>query len=160
MVNGRRGAKAMKRNQYLIAVFDDWDALGSVLADLGAEKMGRSCALLHTRKDEPPILTASWLVQDMTELHFAARIKRVRCTAGTLAAELAARSAGGAHDVADALRGWVSSEQASELQRHIENERLVLWLQPSTPEDFETVCARLVQASPHLVGLCDVDLNP
>jgi hypothetical protein len=37
--------------------------------------------------------------------------------------------------------------------------RVVLWLPPATPEDFETLCARLVQASPHVVGLCTIDLG-
>jgi hypothetical protein len=95
----------------------------------------------------------------MTELHFAASRSRVRCTAGRFAAQLAVRSAGGARDLAHALRGWISPEQAKELQWHVESGRLVLWLQPSTPEDFETVCARMVEASPHLVELSDARFN-
>jgi hypothetical protein len=150
----------MKRNQFVIAVFDDWGTLESALASLGTERIGRSGALLYTRDDQPPMPVASWLVQDITELHFAARVERVRCTTGKLAAELATRSAAGARDLARALRGWVSSDQAKELQWHIESGRLVLWLQPSTLEDVETVCAQMVRASQHLVGLCDVDLNP
>ena len=63
------------------------------------------------------------------------------------------RSAAGASDLAHALRGWVSPEQAKELQSHVERGRLMLWLQPSRPEDFETVCAQMVQTSPHLVEL-------
>jgi hypothetical protein len=149
----------MKRNQFVIAVFDDWGSLESALAKLGTERIGRSGALLYTRNDEP-MPAASPLVQDTTELHFAACVERVRCTTGKLAAELAARSAGGARDLARALRGWVSPGQAKELQWHIESGRLVLWLQPPTPEDVETVCAQMVRASRHLVGLCDVDLNP
>ena len=148
----------MKGSQFVIAVFDDWDAVEGLLANLGSDKIGRFGALLHTRNDEPAMLAVSWLVQDMTELHFAASRSRVRCTTGRLAAQLATRSAGGAHDLAHALRGWVSPEQAKELQWHIESGRLVLWLQPSTPEDFGTVCAQMVQASPHLVELCDVKL--
>lgn len=148
----------MKRHQSVVAVFDDWDALEGALADLDAERIGHAGAVLHTRKGEPSISAAAWLVQEMTELRFAA-CDRVRCTSGKLAAQLATRSAQGAHNVADALRGRVSSEQARALQWHIERGRLVLWLQPSTQEEFETMCARLVQASPHLVGLCDVDVN-
>ena len=150
----------MKRSHFVIAVFDDWAALESLLANLGSDKIGPFGALLHTREDGPTVLATSWLLQDMTELHFAASRTRVRCTTGTLAAQLATRSVAGAHDLAHALRAWVSPEQAKELQWHIESGRLVLWLQPSTPEDFETVCAQMVQASPHLVELCDVGLNP
>ena len=147
----------MKRSQFVIAVFDDWDALEGVLARLGSERIGRSSALLHTRGDEPPVLAVAWLAQDTTELHFSASSKRARCTAGGLAAQLATRSSEGADNLARALRGWLSSEQARELEWHIESGRLVLWLQPSTPEEFETVCAQMVQASPHLVELCDLD---
>ncbi len=150
----------MKRSQFVIAVFDNWNAVESLLANVGSDKIGRFGALLHTRADEPSALADSWLMQDMTELHFAGSRRRVRCTAGRLAAQLATRSAGGAHNLAHALRGWVSPEQAKELEWHIESGRLVLWLQPSRPEDFETVCAQMVQASPHLVELCDAGLNP
>jgi hypothetical protein len=145
----------MKPSQFVIAVFDDWDAVEGLLASLSSDKIGRLGALLHTRTDEPSMQAVSWLVQDMTELHFAASRSRVRCTGGRLAAHLAMRSAGGARDLAHALRGWVSAEQARELQWHVESGRLVLWLQPSRPEDFETVCAQMVQASPHLVELSD-----
>lgn len=149
----------MKRSQFVIAVFDDWDALERVLANLGAERIGRSSALLHTREDAPPTLTLSWLAEDTTELHFAPLCKRARCTAGGLAAQLATRSSQGTENLARALRGWMSFEQARELQWHVERGRLVLWLHPSSPEEFETVCAQMVQASPHLVELCDLDLD-
>jgi hypothetical protein len=95
----------------------------------------------------------------MTELHYTASRSSVRCTAGRLAEQLAVRSAGGARDLAHALRGWVSAEQAKELQWHVESGRLVLWLQVSRPEDFETVCAQMVQASPHLVELSDAQFD-
>jgi hypothetical protein len=115
----------MKPSQFVIAVFDDWNAVEGLLASLGSDKIGRSGALLHTRPDEPPMQAVSWLVQEMTELHFAASRSRVRCTAGRFAAQLAMRSAGGARDLAHALRGWVSAEQANELQWHVESGRLV-----------------------------------
>jgi hypothetical protein len=149
----------MKPSQFVIAVFDDWNAVEGLLASLGSDKIGHFGALLHTGADEPPTQAVSWLVQDMTELHFAASRSRVRCTAGRLAAQLAVRSAGGARDLAHALRGWVSAGQAKELQWHVESGRLMLWLQPSTPEDFETVCAQMVRASPHLVELSDAQFN-
>ena len=148
------------KNRFLIAVFDEWEALRSVLADLGTERIGGAGALLHMRKDEPPTLTASWLVQNMAELRFAALREGVRCTAGRLADALAKRSAGGVHDLASALRGWMSSEQAREVQWHVEKGRIVLWLEPLTSDDVDTACARLVHASPHLVELCNIDLNP
>ena len=150
----------MAQDRSLIAVFDEWEAVGRVLADLGPEKIGRAGALLHIRKDEPPTLTASWLVQDMAELRFAGFRESMRCTAGRLAEALAKRSAVGVDDLAGALRGWMSSEQAREVQWHVEKGRIVLWLEPPTSEDVDTACARLVQASPHLVELCNVDYNP
>jgi hypothetical protein len=149
----------MKPSQFVIAVFDDWDAVKKLLASLESDKVGRFGALLHTRADEPPMPAVSWLVQDMTELHFAPSCSRVRCTAGGFAAQLAARSGGGARDLAHALRGWVSADQARELQWHLQSGRLVLWLQPSRREDFETVCAQMVQASPHLVELSGTEFN-
>jgi hypothetical protein len=84
----------------------------------------------------------------------------MRCTAGRLAEALAKRAAGGVDDLAGALRGWMSSEQAREVQWHVEKGRILLWLEPPTAEDVDTACARLVQASPHLVELCNVDYNP
>jgi hypothetical protein len=149
----------MKPSRFVIAVFDDWNAVEGLLASLGIDKIAGFGALLHARTDEPPVQAVSWLVQDMTELQFAASRSRIRCTTGRFAAQLAMRSAGGALDLAHALRGWVSAEQARELQWHVESGRLVLWLEPSRPEDFETVCARMVQASPHLVELSDAPFD-
>jgi hypothetical protein len=148
----------MHRSQFLFAVFDDRDSLARVLGELGAEVAERATVLLHESRDEPSGEPAS-VLQRMTEVHFAASLQRVRCTTGGLARALAARSAGGAHSLAEALHGWLTPEQARELERHVANGRLVLWLSPVTPEDFETLCARLVQASPHLVGLCTIDLG-
>jgi hypothetical protein len=150
----------MHRNQCLIAVFDDWDALTRVLGELGGKEWDHTAAVLHKRRDEPAGETASWLLQDTTELRFAASVEHVHCTTGNLARELAARSAGGAHSLAEALRGWLTSEQARELEWHIERGRLVLWLRPAASEDFGAVSARLIKASPHLVGLCTIELNP
>ena len=95
----------------------------------------------------------------MTEVHFAASLRCVHCTTGGLASALAARAASGAGSLAAALRGWLTPEQARELERHVASGRLLLWLPPATPDDFETLCARLVQASPHLVALCTIDLG-
>lgn len=150
----------MKRSQFVIAVFDDWEALESVLVNLGTKRIGRSSALLHTRDDPPHLPAVSWLVRDMTELRLAPSRQRARCTTGRPAARLATRLLEGAHSLARALRGWVSSEQARELEWHVASGRLVLWLQLSTAEEFETVCAQMVQASPHLVELCDLELDP
>ena len=149
----------MQRSQFLIAVFDDWDALARVLDNLAGKDTDRAAALLHKRRDGPSGDRPS-LLRDMTELRFAASLECVRCTRGKLADELAARSSAGAVSLAEALGSWLTHEQARELERHVANGRLVLWLRPATQDDFETVCARLVQASPHLVGLCTIDLGP
>jgi hypothetical protein len=143
----------MDRSRFLIAVFDDWDALGRVLSELEAETTDRAAALLHERKDAPADGTAVSLVRHTTELHFSASMQRVHCTTGGLAKALAGRLADGAHSLADALRAWLTGEQARELEHHVASGRLVLWVRPVTPADFETVCARLVQATPHLVAL-------
>jgi hypothetical protein len=80
----------------------------------------------------------------------------LRCTAGTLAHALAAQSARGARRLAGALKEWVSGEHADALQRHIEQGRLVFWFELAQTEDLELVCGRLVQTSPHVVGMCNL----
>lgn len=148
----------MQRNQFLIAVFDDWDALARVLGEIGGGTTDRAVALLHKRRDGPPGDRPS-LLQDMIDLHFAASMESVRCTSGKLGAELVARAEAGASSLAEALGTWLTSEQARNVERHVACGRLVLWLRPATAEDFDTLCGRLVQASPHLVGLCTIDLG-
>jgi hypothetical protein len=148
----------MQRNQFLIAVFDDRDSLARVLGELGAEAAGRAAVLLHESADEPSGETVTDHLQRMTEVHFTSSLRCVRCTAGGLANALAARAAGGASSLAEALHGWLTPEQARDFERHVASGRLLLWLPPTSPEDFETMCARLVQASPHLVALCTIDL--
>src|SRR5262245_32011387 len=119
----------MRQIQLLVAVFDEWDTVKNVLADLGTERIGRYGAVLHRRTDEPSTLTPSWLLHNMAELRFATRRERVRCTAGRLAEELVRRSGGGVRDLASTLRGWMSTEQAREVQWHIAKGRIILWLE-------------------------------
>jgi hypothetical protein len=139
-----------------IAVFDDWDTLQTVLEDIAVREPGRSGTVLHAREDNLPPAVSSVLPKAMTELRFARSTLRIRCTGGEIADELAARLARGARSLADALNGWLSPDQAWQLQSHIEKGRLVLWLQLPRSEEFGVVCGRLVQASPHMVGLCTV----
>jgi hypothetical protein len=40
--------------QFVVAVFDDWDALHAVLVDLEADATMHAGAVLHARKDIPP----------------------------------------------------------------------------------------------------------
>jgi len=76
-------------------------------------------------------------------------------TAGGLAHELAARCARGVHRLAGALSPWVGREHADELQRHIEKGKLVLRFELAQPQDLGAVCGRLIQTSPHVVGMCN-----
>jgi hypothetical protein len=149
----------MQRSQFLIAVFDDRDSLARLLGELGGEVAGRAAVLLHENIEKASGEAGPGVLRQMIEVRFAASVRAVRCTAGELADAIAARAAGGAHSLAEALRGWLTPEQARELERHVASGRLLLWLPPATPEDFETLCARLVQASPHLVALCTIDLG-
>jgi hypothetical protein len=41
--------------QFVVAVFDDWDALHAVLAGLKSDITLRSGAVLHARNDAPPV---------------------------------------------------------------------------------------------------------
>jgi hypothetical protein len=145
--------------QFVIAVFDDWDALQGVLEDVSAREFDRFGTLLHAREDNPPLAVRSGLLKEITELQFAASKQRIYCTRGEVAEKLAARLAHGARSLADAFHSWLSTDQAWQLQSHIEKGRLVLWLQLPTSEDFGAVCGRLVQASPHMVGLCNIDFK-
>ena len=142
--------------QFVIAVFDDWNALQAVLKDMSVREFDRFGTLLHAREDDPPPAVRSRLLKEMTQLQFVASKQRICCTKGDVAEELATRLARGARSLADALHSWLSSDQAWQLQNHIEKGHLVLWLQLPTSEEFGAVCGRLVQASPHMVGLCNI----
>ena len=50
----------------------------------------------------------------------------------------------------------MSRDHADELQRHIEKGRLVLWFELAKAQDLGVVCGRLIQTSPHVVGLCNI----
>jgi hypothetical protein len=62
----------------------------------------------------------------------------------------------GAVSLANALRVWLSSEQARELASHVDKGHVVLWLELRTSEEFGDLCGRLVQASLHLIELCNI----
>jgi hypothetical protein len=140
--------------QFVVAVFDDWDALHAVLVGLESDATFHSGAVLYAREDVPPAASSLSLLKDMAHLHFSRQ--DVACTVGKLAKALSARLAGGARSLTEALHGWFSPLQAGELQDHIGKGRLVLCLELRTPEDFSEVCGRLVQTSPHMVGLCNI----
>jgi hypothetical protein len=145
--------------QFVIAVFDDWEALQTVMGDLRTHELGRADTLLHARADNPPPAVISSLLKEITQLQFRRSNRSITCTKGEVADELAARLATGARSLADALHTWVSTDHAWQLQSHIEKGRIILWLQVPTSEAFGAVCGRLVQASPHMVGLCNINLK-
>ena len=145
--------------QFVIAVFDDWAALQAVLDDIGAPELDRYSAVLHAREDDPPTALSSGLLKEIIYLPFERSTQGMRCTSGEFADVLAARLAGGAQTLAEALEGWLSTDQAWQLQSHIEKGHLALWLRLRPSEDSGAVCGRLVQASPHLVELCTIDFK-
>jgi hypothetical protein len=145
--------------RFVIAVFDDWQALQAVLDDAGALEFDRFGAVLHAREDDPPTALSSGLLKEIVDLRFERSTQGMHCTRGEFAEELAARLAGGAHSLAEALQSWLSTDQAWQLQSHIEKGRLALWLRLRSSEDSGTVCGRLVQASPHMVGLCTINFK-
>ena len=57
--------------QFVVAVFDDWDALRAVLVDLEAAATMHSGAVLHARKDIPPAASSLGLLKNMAHLHFS-----------------------------------------------------------------------------------------
>jgi hypothetical protein len=143
-----------------VAVFDDWDMLHSVLLELESDKAAQPVALLHARRDVPPKVSASSFLKQKTELHFERSRQQIACTMGQLAEALATRLTGGAQTLVDALHDWLGSNQAKQLESHIERGHLVLCVELRTPDDFSVVCGRLVQASPHMVELCNVNFKP
>jgi hypothetical protein len=145
-------------SRFVIAVFDGWDSLHAALEDLSVHGIAPRGAVLFGRDDDPQSTSPepiSYFLAETTELPFSSATQRVRCTAGSLAHELTARSARGTRRLAVALGAWVSREHADELQRHIDKGRVVLWFELAQPQDPGVVCGRLVQTSPHVVGMCD-----
>jgi hypothetical protein len=153
-------------SRFVIAVFDEWHNLCAALEDLSLHGIAPRGAVLFARDDgpdSPPSPSAgliSFFLAETTELPFLSASKRVRCTAGALAHELAARSQRGTRRLAGALGEWVSREHADALQSHIDKGRLVLWFELVQPQDLGVVCGQLVHASPHVVGMCNIASRP
>jgi hypothetical protein len=145
--------------QFAVAVFDDWDTLHAVLLEAEGDAAVRPAAVLHARSDVPAEVSALRLLKQMTELRFERSRKHVACTVGRLADALSARLALGARTLADALDDWLGSSQAKQLESHLERGHLVLCVELRTSEDFSVVCGRLVQASPHMVELCNISMQ-
>jgi hypothetical protein len=156
MRQSNQAGQVEQRPQFVIAVFDDWEALHGALISVATHAPLRAGAVLHARNDVPPQVSALALLKEMTHLHFAQSSQHITCSMGQLANELSTKLAKGARSIADALHGWLGSDQAEQLESHIENGRLVLWVEVRTSEDYSVVCGRLVQASPHMVGVCKI----
>jgi hypothetical protein len=149
-------------SRFVIAVFDEWQTLHAAIEDLNLHGIAPRGAVLFARDDPPGAAhppseeIISCFLAQTTELPFLAAKQRVRCTAGTLANDLAERAERGARRLAAALAAWVSREHANALQSHIDKGRLVLWFELAQPQDLDVVCGRLVQTSPHVVGMCGI----
>jgi hypothetical protein len=143
--------------QLVVAVFDDWDALQAILVEIETDMAPRPAAVLHARSDIPVKASAFSSLRQMTELRFERSREQIACTAGWLAGELSARLAKGARSLADALHDWVGADRAGQLENHVARGRFLLCIELRTSEDFSMVCGRLVQASPHMVELCNIE---
>jgi len=156
---GEQTIGSQTSGSFVVAVFDDWHTLHAVLLELENDKAAQPMALLHARRDVPPKASASRLLKQMTELNFERSRQHIACTRGHLTEALAARLTGGARTLADALPDWLGSNQAKQLESNVERGHLVLCVELRTPDDFSVVCGRLVQASPHMVELCNINFN-
>jgi hypothetical protein len=145
--------------QFVVAVFDDWDTLHSVLLEMESDSAAQPVVLLHARMDVTAKVSTSSLLKQMTELRFERPQQHVACSDSQLAEALSTRIAGGARTLADALGDWLGSHQASQLESHLERGHLVLCVELRTSDDFSVTCGRLVQASPHVVELCNINLK-
>jgi hypothetical protein len=143
----------------VLAVFDDWSALRSILIATQSDAAMRPAAVLHARNDVPPEIAALHPLKEMIQLRFARSGKPIACTVGELANALSGRLATGAQSLADALDDWLGSNQAKQLEHHLERGRLLLCVALRTSEDFSVVCGKLVQASPHVVELCNTGIR-
>jgi len=142
-----------------VAVFDNWDSLQAVLMEMECFKATKSIALLHGRTDVPAQMSASRLLTETVELRFERSRQPIACTAGPVLEALSARVARGARTLADAFNGWLGSNQAKQVESHLDRGHLILCIELRTSDDFSGVCGRLVKASPHIVELCEIDFK-
>jgi hypothetical protein len=150
-------SSASLESQSVIAVFDDWESLQAVLEQLtDGETRGGTTVLFSPARTGPPVTASPRLLNEAVELHFVTARQRICCTTGEVAEALGESLAGGARSLGDALCRWLHTDQAWLLESHVEKGHLVLWLQPSTSDQFGKLCGRLVQASRHLVELCNL----
>jgi hypothetical protein len=116
-------------------------------------------ALLHARRDVPPKVSTLSVLKQMTELRVERSRQHFACTMGQLAEALSAWLARGARTLADNPHDWLGASQAKQIESHLERGHLVLCVELRTSDDFSIVCGRLVQASPHLVELCNINFK-
>jgi hypothetical protein len=145
--------------QCVIAVFDDWESLYAVLDEFAPEETRGGTTVLYSPRARPPPTASPQLFKEVVDLHFAPAGQRICCTRGEVALGLGERVAKGARSLGDALRSWLRTDQAWQLESHVEKGHFVLWVQPSTTEQFGALCGRLVRASRHLVGVCNMNVQ-
>jgi len=142
----------------VIAAFDDWGNLDAALTEMNADESCSYCAVLHARGEASS--EACGAVHEIASLqHTHSRTCVIR-SEGFLSRALADALRHGTHTLADALRQWVSADQARHLEDHIAQGRLLLWVQPLTPEQFGRICGHLVRASRHMVEICKAESHP
>lgn len=142
----------------VIAAFDDWAKLDDALAAMDANETCSYCAVLHARSEVRS--EACDAVNEITRLVFTASRTCLIRGEGALSHALAEALKHGTHTLADALRQWVSGEQARHLEDHITRGRLLLWVRPQTPDQFGGICGHLLRATPHVVEVCKAESDP
>jgi hypothetical protein len=143
----------------VVAAFDRWEDLRSALELI--ESSAGCCfrAVLHARQDAAD---NCWLFEVVDEVAAVDSMRQRSCKTrerGPLANALSARFASGARTLTEALQEWMSADQAAHLEKHVDRGRLLLWVQPVGSEQFGCVCGRLVQASTHVVDVCEFALT-
>ena len=117
MRGNRLTATEQEAPHSVIAAFDDWTKLDAALAAMDANETCSYCAVLHARGEVRS--EACDAVNEITRLAFTASRTCVIRSEGALSHALAEALKHGTHSLADALRQWVSGEQARQLEDHI-----------------------------------------
>jgi hypothetical protein len=145
--------------RFAVGTFDTWGGVQEALRQLHARGIASdafNCLGLHDTFASKPEAVFPDKVEGTREFAFSDGSRLISCTSGTMAQCLAARLAKGAPSLDAALGHWLIPRHAAELQRAVEDGKIVLWVQLFDANDERRAYQTLLAHSSDSVGVHDL----
>jgi hypothetical protein len=138
--------------RFAVGAFDTWPDAQKATQDLrSGQRPLNQISYLGLRH-----VLAGGQVQPLCDLPFPGNAAQIACSAGPIAKRLSARLSGAAQSLQAALVTWLIPRHAAQLQRWVEQGKIVVWVELSDHDDERRAYRALHAAGSDWVGVHDL----